>query len=270
MVFFKDFGKTVTDLFKTKDYELHKSLKLKCASGNTEWTAESCFYPDKAATAKAKYKQKDEKFGTVEIEVPKTKAMKIDYQAPSFMDGLKLNLVHENPQVSLKAEYAQGQNAAKLCVEAATTNTSNVGLSAEVARDIKGVWLGAEVKASIDEGLKSYMGGFHYKRSDTQFSAKGNVDVLKVQLHKKYCDSGEVAANYETSLKTFEPVVSLGGKWALDDKSTAQGFVQSDGKTYLLYKHKMSDRCTLHLGSTFDMNGEQDRGNVHYKFEFAA
>jgi len=270
MVFFADFGKTVTDLFKKKDYELHRSLKLKCSSGSTEWTAESCFLPNGDATTKAKYKQTDKRFGAVEIEVPNTKAMKVDYQVPSLMDGLKLNLISENPKASLKAKYEQGQNAAKVCVETAMNNTSKVGLSAEVAREVQGVWVGGEVKYNTEEGLKGYMGGLHYKKSDTQFSLQGNLDVLNVQLHKQYSSSGEVAANYEMNMKTKEPVVSVGGKWALDEKSTAQGFIQSDGNTFLLYKHKLSDRCTLHLGSTFDMNRDQANANVHYKVGFAA
>jgi len=269
MVFFGDFGKTVTDLFKKKDYELHRSLKLKCTTGTTEWTAESCFLPNQDVTTKAKYKQADKKFGAIEIEVPSNKAMKVDYQVPSLMDGLKLNLVSENPKASLKAKYQQEQTAAKVTIETGTNDPSQVKLSVEVAREVKGFWVGGEVNYNIADGVSSYMGGVHYEAADTQFSLKGNAENVSAQLHKKYSSAGEVAANYDMDFKAY-PVVSVGGKWGLDDFSTAQGFINSEGGTHLLYKHKLSDNCTLHLGSTFNVNAMKDDAIVHYKVEFAA
>jgi len=272
MVFFADFGKTVTDLFKKKDYELQRSIKVKCASANTEWTAESSFPITGAggSTTKAKYKQKDKKFGTMTIEVPNNKAMKIDYEAPNFVDGFKMNLISEYPKASLKGKYEEGETAAKFCVNTTMTNTSQLGLEAEVAREIQGIWVGGEVKYHTADGLKGYLAGMHYKTDDTQLSLKTNTDDLHVQLHKKYSSSGEVAANYDLNLKDYTPSVSVGGKWKLDEKCTAQGFVKSDGNTYLLYKHKLTDRCTAHLGTSFNMNGVNDNVNVHYKFEFEA
>jgi len=270
MVFFEDFGKVVKDLFKKKDYEVKRSIKLKCTSDNTEWTTESCFpiTGDGESTSKAKYKQTDKTFGKITIEVPSTKAMKLDYETPGFVDGLKVNMICELPKTSLEAKYEQGQNAVKLCLETSTDNASNIGLAAEVAREIQGVWLGGEVKYNIEEGVTDYMTGVHYKTSDTQLSCKTNFDKVEVKLHKSI-EGGEVAADYSLTNEGKDYLVSVGGKWNLDDKSSAQGFIQSDGGTYLLYKHKLSERCTAHLGTAFDITGVEGV-NVHYKFEFEA
>jgi len=272
MVFFEDFGKVVKDLFKKKDYEVKRSIKLKCTSENTEWTTESCFpiTDGGKSTSKAKYKQTDETLGKITIEVPSQKAMKLDYEMPGFVDGLKVNMICEVPKASVKAKYAQGPNAAKLCLETSVENTSNIGLAAEVAREIQGVWLGGEVKYNVEDGVAatSYMTGMHYKTSDTQLSCKSNFDELQVKLHKSI-DGGEVAADYSLTYNDKAHLVSVGGKWNLDDKSSAQGFIQSSGDTYLLYKHKLSERCTAHLGSKFDITG-QTGVDVHYKFEFEA
>jgi len=269
MVFFSDFGKVVTDLFKTKDYEMNRSLKLKCTSENTEWTTESSFpITDAGETvSKAKYKQTDESFGAITIEVPNTKVMKIDYQTPGFVDGLKVNMICEIPKVSIEGKYEQGQNAAKVCLDA-TDKFSKFGFRGEVAREIKGLWVGGEVKCDGAE-IKGWMTGLNYKTSDTQLSLKTNTDVLNAHLHKSI-EGGEVAAFYDLKYEGNVHLVSVGGKWNLDDKSSVQGFVQSSGNTYLLYKHKLSSRCTAHLGTVFNMNGANDDVNVHYKFEFSA
>jgi len=269
MVFFSDFGKVVTDLFKTKDYEMNRSLKLKCKSDNTEWSTESSFPISDAGqtNSKAKYKQTDETFGAITIEVPSQKPMKIDYETPGFVDGLKVNMICEYPKTSIEGEYAQGQNAAKFCVKA-TDKFSKFGFTGEVAREVKGLWVGGGVKLDGAE-LEEWKTGVSYTTSDTQLSLKTNTDVLQAHLHKGI-EGGEVAALYDLKYKDNAQLVSVGGKWTLDDKSSVQGFVQSSGNTYLLYKHKLSSRCTAHLGTAFNMNGANDDVNVHYKFEFSA
>jgi len=272
MVFFSDFGKVVTDLFKKKDYTLNRSIKLKCSSENTEWTTESSFPIAEGGkvSSKAKYKQTDKTLGAITIEVPSSKSMKIDYEAPKFCDGMKVNMICELPKAQIKGKYAQGPNAAKLCLESpvGSTNPTQVGITAEVAREIQGVWVGGEVKYNA-KGAMSYKAGANYAVSDTQLSLKGNLEVLDVQLHKKI-EGGEVAAHYNLNYEEKAHLVSVGGKWNVDDKSSVQGFVQSDGNTFLLYKHRLSDRLTAHLGTEFDMNKSRDDVNVHYKLEFSA
>jgi len=271
MVFFSDFGKAVTDLFKTKDYVLNRSIKLKCSSGNTEWTTESSFPISETGEIKsnAKYKQTDETFGAITIEVPNTKSMKIDYEAPKFVDGLKVNGICELPKASIKGKYAQGPNAAKFSLETSRENPSKVGVTAEVAREIQGLWVGGEVTCNTADGVTGWKAGTNYELSDTKLSLKSSTDALDVHLHKKV-EGGEVAAQYNLDYEEQAYLVSVGGKWNVDDKSSVQGFVQSDGNTYLLYKHKLSDHFTAHMGTTFFMNKTNDNVNVHYKLEFAA
>jgi len=270
MVFFSDFGKVVTDLFKKKDYTLNRSIKLKCSSENTEWTTESSFPIAEGGnvSSKAKYKQTDKTLGAITIEVPNSKAMKIDYEVPKVVDGLKLNMICELPKASIKGKFAQGPNAAKFCLQTTTETPKKVGLTAEIAREIQGVWVGGEVRYSAN-GVIGYNAGANYAISDTQLSLTGNLDCLDAQLHKKI-EGGEVAAHYNLNYTDKAHLVSVGGKWNVDDKSSVQGFVQSNGNTYLLYKHKLSNRLTAHLGTEFDMNKSKDDVNVHYKLEFSA
>jgi len=147
MVFFSDFGKAVTDLFKTKDYVLNRSVKLKCSSGTTEWTTESSFPLSERGeiTSKATYKKTDKTLGGITIEAPNTKSMQIDYETPKIVDGLNVNMICEFPAVSLKCKYEEGPNAAKLFLLSTLENYKKVWLKAEVAREIQGFWVGGDI-----------------------------------------------------------------------------------------------------------------------------
>jgi len=272
MVFFKDFGKTVTDLFKKKDYEFHRSVKLKCTSNNTEWTNESTFQfaEEGKPTTKSTFKQKSEKYGIINLEAPSTKPLKVEYETPSLTTGLKVKLISVSPEMTVEAKYKQGQMAGRCSVSTTTSNSSKLELKADIAREIKGLWLGGEVKYDVQEGVKGYKAGIHYTTSDAQVSLKGNLDAVDMQLHTTYTDSGQVAANFNMDFKNQSQLVSVGGKWQVDKKCTVQGFCQSNGNTYLLYKHKISNYCTAHLGSIFNLTKVVDNVNVHYKLVFQA
>jgi len=289
MVYFSNFGKTVKDLFKADKYELNRTISVKCTSGDTELTTE-CSFPASTggkSSAKAICRYDDKNYGTVKVEVPNVKPKKLDYQTPSLMDGLKVNLVVEHPdkksgeesqgqmdcrkysdcKFSLKAEYQQERVMGKVCAEMGQTDC----VKAELAAEVKEFWLGGEVKYELGGGIKEYSTGVQYKMGDTQFDAKTNFENFNLKMHKAYCSSGEFAAEYDFNLQSRTPEVSVGGKWKLDDKCGIQGFVNSGGNTYMLYKHMLTDRLTASLGTSFDIaNLHQDNVSVHYKFEMEA
>jgi len=277
MVFFSDFGKTVTDLFKKKDYEFNRSVKLKCTTNNTEWTSESTFPITEAgkSTTKSKCMQKSKKFGKITLEVPNTKPMKVEYETPSLMSGFNVKLVSESPKISVEAKYKQGQTAGKCSVSTKTSDSSTLELKAQIAREIKGLWVGGEVKYDVQEGFKGYNAGLHYRTSDAQISLEGNHDKIDMRLHTTYSEKGQIAANFNMNIKENDQLVSVGGKWQMDEGCTIQGFCQSGqskANAYLLYKHKISNYCTAHIGSTFDLGLASIVDNIdhHYKLVFEA
>jgi len=279
MVFFSDFGKTVKDLFDKKKYEVNKTLKVTCKSKNSEWSTESSF-PVKAegmSTTKSKYQQ-TLPYGTVLVEVPSNKPGKLDYQTPALLDGLKSNLVMEGSKLSYKGKYSAPQAKAaalkaKTTVSTSTMDPANVSLQAEISTELQGLHVGGEVSYNANKGFTALAAGAHYVKDGTQLTLKtdNKFDLLTVMLHKKYSDNGEVAASYDLDLKSYYAhECSVGGAWTIDDKSMFQGFVKSDGNAYALYKYKLSDRLTAHLGTSFNVRKLDDDLNMHYKFEFAA
>lgn len=275
MVFFGDFGKTVTDLFKLKKYEFNRTLKVTAKSENTEWTSESKFPVAKAGTISSKntYKQRDPNLGCLEVEL-ETKKAKFDYETPSLMKGLKTNVVVEYPTVSLKNKYScSSYGKGKATVKVDSSDTSKASVTAEASTELQpNLFLGGEVQYCTVKGLKSYSVGAHYVKGDTQLTMKtgNNFDSLNVQLYKKYSAAGEVAAHYDMDLNSYAPSVTVGGKYKLEGgKSHVQGCVKSDGFMQLMYKHKLSDRLAGSVATTFNV-GKVEDVNMHYKFEFEA
>jgi len=278
-VLFSNFGKTVTDLFKTKKYELNRTVSVKNTSGNTEWTTEVGFpvTEEGKSDAKVLIKQSHKNYGNLELEVSKSKPNKVDYRTPNLAEGLKTNIVIEEKKdgkvgmlgdigmnLALKVEYEKGNLAGKICAE-------NEKLSAEGAIEYRGAWFGGEATFSVDGWLRELLCGVHYQMGDTQLDLKMTCKSLNIKTHKQYCSTGEVAAEFETDIKTFAPKCSLGGKWKLDEKCTTQGFLTSEGNAYLLYKHKLTERLTASLGTSFDVsNLHGENVNIHYKLEMEA
>jgi len=294
MVLFSKFGKTVKDLFMEDKYELNRTVSVKNTSGSTEWTTEVGFPVNKKGKSNAKVvvKNEDKKFGTCEIEFSKNKPKKFCYQTPKLMDGLKVKMLIEEKEnkatgklgidcganLALKAEYEQDKLAGIICADLGETDK----ITLEGATEVKGAWIGGE--AVLNPGaIESCSVGIHYQLGDkTQIDFKADVfkaDVkenmnneqkLNIKVHQKYSDTGEVAVEYDMDMQKNEPtMVSIGGRWKLDEKCTTQAFLTMKGPTYLLYKHKLSDHLTASLGTSFDLRNLENV-NVHYKLEMEA
>jgi len=285
MVLFSKFGKTVQDLFKKSKYELNRTVSIKNNAGSTECTTEIGFpmTEEEKTNSKVLLKYTDEKLGTAEIDVSRSKPNKLDYQLPSLMEGLKVNLEIQDIEtnepgdlgidlgvnLSATAEYQKGNLAGKICAKVGEKDR----LTAEGAGEVYGVWLGGEAVLSTENCESHKVGGHYQLGGDTQIDVTlENLNKLDVKIHKQYSDTGEVAVEYELDKKDeIGHVFTLGGRWKLDDKCTTQGFFNTQGNTYLLYKHKLSERVTASLGTSFNVCKLGDENvNVHYKLEMEA
>jgi len=286
MVLFSKFGKAVKDLFKTDKYELNRTISVECKSDNTEWSTECSFPIGGGATEeKAKYKQTDPTFGTVEIEMPNTKPKKFDYQLPELQKGLKVNFVlaeeankdidsevvssGTSAKFSVTGEYQKDQIAGKICAEMGKDKT----VTAEMAYELsEGCWGGGEVKY-IHEGDHEYHIGAHVPFGKIMADVKYDFVKQKanVKLHNQYCETGAVAAEFNYDHEKQSTTTSIGGAWKLDDNCDVQSFVKNTGNTYFLFKYKVSDYITASAGTSLDISKPQQDGvDIHCKINVTA
>lgn len=276
MVFFKDFGKTVTDLFKGDKYKLNRTLKIKAQNTSSEWETKTVVQGSGSMSTKLVYKQSDASLGAVEITVPTKGNLEVDYATPSMTKGLKTNIVLKQPNVDVKGKYQTGafksKCEARLNVDAASLDS----IYADASMGFEGFTVGGSVKLKpSDENsmLADYNVGIQYaKDPDTTISVAtaSRCDKVTTSFWRRYSPSAEIAARYTLDLEQpGNPQVEVGGKWKVDSKGTVQGVLRTGGEACLLYKHVLSSRLTASLGAVFDTKSfAADSTSMNYQLEF--
>jgi hypothetical protein len=277
MVFFKDFGKTVTDLFKSDKYELDRTLEVKSKNSNSEWSTKSKISQNGALSSKLTYKQSDKSFGAVEVKVPTKGNVEIDYTTPKLVDGLKSNVILCQPKLDLKGKYTNGAVQSQVQATLLTDDPSVDTIYVDGSLNLDGFSVGAsaKLKPQSDKMLNDYNVGVNYQQNkDTTISVTTSNECNKIatSFWNRYSPDAELAARYELDLdQPRVPQVEVGGRWKVDEKGTLQGFVRTGGQMMVLYKHKMSARMTASLGATLDTKSfSANSTKVHYKLNFEA
>jgi len=278
MVFFKDFGKTVSDLFKADKYELNRTMQVTAKSGNSEWVTKTVITEKGAMKNKLTYTQRDKTFGAAEVVVPTKGSLEIKYTTPKLADGLKTDLVLKQPCLDLKNKYTRGS------IKSQSTTTFNTDrnspsvdcLYGDASVTMEGFSVGGSVKIKpgADQALADYNVGLQYSPSDKctlALTTANRMDHISSSIWYKYSDCGELGARYNLNIeKMGNPQVEVGGRWKVDDKGTLQGVVRAGGGAMCLYKHKLSKSMTASLGASIGQAMTADSTKVHYKLEFTA
>jgi len=275
MVFFKDFGKTVTDLFKGDKYKLDRTLNIKAKNDASEWETKTVLSSAGAMKTKLIYKQSDPSLGAVEVTVPTKGNLQVDYTTPSIAKGLKTNIVVKQPTVDVKGKYTNGalQAKAECTLNANTTSVEQVYVDAAMAYEGFTVGASAMVKPGSESMLADWNVGIQYAKdpeTTVSITTAQSCEKVTTSLWRKYSANSEVAARYTLDLENpASPNIEVGGKWKVDEKGSVQGVLRTGGEACLLYKHVLSSRLTGSLGAVFDTKSfAADSTSVNYKLEF--
>jgi len=277
MVFFKDFGKTVTDLFKTDKYKLDRTIEVKASSKQSEWTTKTVINNTGALSSKLTYKQTDASLGTVEIKVPTKGNMEIDYQTPKIAEGLKTNVVVSQPNLDIKTKYQKSAFKSHTKTRLNTENPQVASVYADFSVGFEGLTLGgaATVKPGAETPLADYNVGLVYEQNkDTNIavSTSNSCENINCSFWRRYNPSVELAARVGLAVESISnPRVELGARYKVDENGTVQGVLSTGGDAMFLYKHKLSDSLTASLGCQVDTKTmSASATSVHYKLEFSA
>jgi len=263
MVFFEDFGKTVRDLLRKADYEGH-GMTLTCTAENSKLSTEFLF------PGGNKFIAADKRYGNIKLEAQDKLEKRLEYNSPTLMERFNVRFGISKFEGALTTDYAEGQLASKCKVELLTRRGEKFAFTGEVAKEVKGLWIGGELKYNTVDGLEEAKVGMHYEKDDTELSFRTDFEELNVQLWKKYCSRGSIAANYDLDLNCERALVSVGGIFNLDEHCLIRGFLQNDGTTYLLYNQKLSDQLSASVGTSFVLHKIMNNVNVSYRLEFEA
>jgi len=277
MVFFKDFGKTVTDLFKPDKYKLERTIEVKASSSQSEWSTKTVINNTGSLSSKLTYKQSDASLGSVEIKVPTKGNMEIDYQTPKITDGLKTNIVICQPKMDVKAKYQKSAFKSHVKLQMNVEKPQVDSIYADCSVGFEGLTLGASamIKPGAETPLADYNLGLVYaqnKDTNIAVTTSNSCDNISTSFWRRYSPNMELAARVSLALESNpNPRVELGSRYKVDDNGTVQGVLSTGGDAMFLYKHKLSDSLTASLGCQVDTKTmSASATSVHYKLEFAA
>lgn len=282
MVFYKDFGKTVRDLFKNDKYEFKRTLEVKAKSSPTEWTSKTVIKDDGSISSKHTYKQSDDSLGSWEIKVPTQGNLEVDYQAPKLIEGLKTNLVMQTPNLDLKGKYKNTNllgrfncsSEFKATMNTETTSLEKMYIDGSMAFESVSVGGSATFRTG-PMSLSDYTVGLTYTQSkDTNIAVttSSNCNNIATSFYRRVGPETEVACRYNLNVqKPGEPSFEIGGRYQVDESGLVQGFVNPGGNAFMLYKHALSSRLNASLGAVVDTKTwAAGSAKVHYKLEFTA
>lgn len=274
MVFFKDFGKTLNDLFKGDKYTLNRTLNIKAKSADSEWETKTVL-ADGSLSTKLVYKMSDASLGGLEITVPTKGNLEVDYTTPKLAKGLKTNVVVKQPNVDLKAKYTNGSVEAKCEAKLNADNTSLDSVYADAAMGFDGFSVGGavKIKPGTENMLADYNVGVQYTgvaNTTLAVTTANSCNKLTTSVLRNFDNGCDVGFRYAFDLdKPAQPAFEIGGKCKVDDKGTIQGVLRTGNEACLLYKHVLSNRMTASLGAVFDTKDMSAAStSINYKLEF--
>jgi len=233
--FFKNFGKTLSDLFK-EQYDYSRQLKIKSTTANGV-VLESSFKNGNEGGVKATCKQPD--IGTLQAELYTTGSTKYSVKNEKLAKGLTLKLSgDEKPSGKVEIDYAQEHVATSLVADVA----ANTSLDAALVTGFEGLSVGGHYKHDVvAQQTKDYNVGAEYSFNDYTFTVKTSDAISKVSvgyLHR-YSTDLQLGAQLAYDLKDHKNLLTVGTAYTVDKSTALKAKVDSQGLLAAVLEHKL-------------------------------
>jgi len=239
---FKNFGKTVADLFK-EQFDYKKQVKVKSSTPNgvtLQSTAETASKTggDFQGTVKATYKQPD--IGTFEAELNTAGTTKYSVKADKLTKGLAVKVSgDEKPAGKIEVDYAQEFFSGSLNVDVSKDATSS-----EVAGVIgyDGLAVGGQVKYDITrQNLADFNAGAEYAQSDYTLSVKtaDQANILTTSYLHKYSTDVTLGAVFAYDIEASKRLLTVGGSYKVDANIATKLKIDTNGILAAVLEHKL-------------------------------
>jgi len=238
---FKNFGKTLADLFK-EQFDFKKQVKVKSTTSNGLTLTSAAETTSKAGefqgSIKATHKSTD--IGTFEAEISTSGATKYSVKADKLTKGLAVKVSgDEKPAGRVEVDYAQEFFAGSLNVDVAKDSTAG-----EVAGVVgyDGMSVGGQVKYDITrQALADFNAGAEYAGSDFTATVKTTEQANKIStsyIHK-YNSDLSLGANFEYDIESGKRVFTVGDSYKVDAQIATKFKINTLGVLGAVLEHKL-------------------------------
>jgi len=232
---FKDFGKSLSDLF-TKKYSYDHSFKVKSRADNLNLEA-GVTAKDGALNGHIKDKYKHADLGDIEAEFTTTGKVDVSLKNAKLVKGVTVKIgATDKPNGKIDVVYKQDAFTGGLNFDVSQSKTV-AEATGVVGTD--GVSVGGQLqyglnhdpKSSDADGLLDYNGGIEYTQDSytmTVKTAKKADNLAGSYIHKVSYDF-TVGAQIEYSIPTNARLLTIGGQYQLTSDTLLQGKFNTNG-----------------------------------------
>jgi len=240
--FFKNFGKSLCDLFK-EQYDFVRAVKIKSTTSNGV-VFESSVNGSNEGGVKATYKQAD--IGTLQAEVLTTGCAKYSLKNDKLHKGLTVKLSgDEKPSGKVEVDYSLEHTALSLTADVAAATC----VDAAVVAGFDGASVGGHFKYDVvGHQPKDYNLGVEYSMPssssspDLTFTARTCDSISKVCLgyFHRYSPSLQFGAQFSYGLKDGKNELTVGTSHVLDHSALIKAKINTNGTFAAAVEHKLA------------------------------
>lgn len=280
--FFKDFGKTVSDVFKPSKYDLNKSIEVATKAGSgVNFTAKGTV-AESATTGGLNIKGDVCGHAEMSADVGTSGAVSTTFTNTSLLKGLKLTgTVSTTPK---SGAFLVTEEASYKCNHMAVTGSvtsdctlKDIRANGSVAFGAEGVAVGGDMLYKGNE-IADYNAGAEYAEQDftvTVKTAKKAEQVMAAYSHKINGDATAVAAfTFDFSKATPGKTLAIGGIYSLDSSSKVFTMLSTQGSgaaCWTTYETTLNPSAKLSVSSMMDLSHTAiSNHKVGMKLEFSS
>jgi len=271
VVFWEDFTKRATDLWKSKKFQFNRTLNVKVDSGNNiTWEGNHVLKDESKADSKITLTQKQDGFGQLKLEWGAPAKTKFELKTSELVDNSEVKLTVENPEKgNLEVTYGQADWSAKVDAQ---YKSKNLLLEAQASFAWEKVTVGLHgVFDSSGSALKEADVGVRLDQDADRtyvLRSKDMFNELEVAFYNKVSGDSEIGAEVDINMSKGAIAMKLGGSYKLDDSSKLRYNIDSGANVQAAYEYKFSKNVTGYLGTQYSLTENAIADGFGYKLEF--
>lgn len=272
VIFWEDFTKRASDLWKKKKFQFDRTLNVKVDSGsNISWEGNHVLKDESKADSKITLTQKQKGFGDLKLEWGAPAKTKFEVKTKELMDNSEVKLTVNNPeQGNLVVQYGQDDWAAKVDAQ---YKKKNVVVDAQASFAWEKVTVGAHgVFDSSDSSVKQMDVGVRLDQDQDRtyvLRSKDRFNELEVAFYNKVSSDSEIGAEVDINMSKGSIGMMLGGSYRMDDTSKLRYNLNQSGDIQAAYEYKLSNNVTGYVGTKYSLTENAMADGFGYKLEFS-
>lgn len=255
---FSDLGKSASELFKQKKFDLKQSLQIKTSTTDPKATIKVLSSVDKGAVStELTGKYTIPSYGKAELTLKDSGNQKLKLEnSDGLVDGLTIKAEGDSEHAAkLTAKYTKDFVATQADVEYSKDGEITISPSVVVGFDGFSIGLTAKLEPNAKDTFADYNCAFEYAKDALTVTAKTErcADVINSSVHHKFNSDVALGLGFSYNLSDDAKSATVGGTYQMTKNMEIRAKLDTSGMVNAVLTHRLSESASLKLGSQFDI-----------------